>query len=189
MKVVNETMFQYLVCYEKEDFSFDGPCKLVDDATSIFSTDEAHNDSYSQESARATTLSDFYNFFESSEGVKIYILYNKFDNKPVSLSINRKLDEDVYLLEYIATNKFERSQGYATELAKYSFADLRNNGIKEVLLVVNNRNFKSQNLQESIARFSGIKVSPKNDGECSHYAYNIESLNENIEDEKYEDVY
>lgn len=189
MKTINENEYQYIVCYNKDDFTVNQDCKLVEDSASIYSTDEAFNDNYSYEDAKLQIMGDYFNYFETEKDAKVYILYNQFDKKPVSIAIYTKLDKDAYLLEYIATNKFERSLGNASYLAKHSFAHLRNSGITEVALVVNNKNYKSQNLQQTISRFNGVDVTVNNDGEHSHYVYHIENLDESVEDDKYTNEY
>lgn len=184
MKTIFDNKYQRIVCYEKQDFNFEDSNVLVNDTTSIFASDEANNEFYSHETARQDVLTKYFEYFETEENSKVYILYN-LKGKPVSVAIYTKQDDNSYLLEYIATNKNERAMGYASELCKRTFLHLKQQGVYEINLVVKNSNYRSQNLQQSIANLSGMQTKSYNDGSRTLYTFCIENFDENCEQTEY----
>lgn len=146
------------------------PEEIINMFTSVFEDEEETEVDENGVDAQKT----FDDFFAYEDTGLLYFLL--VDNKPVSVALFSKIDDHRHL-EIVGTNLRYRTFGYATELLRNAFVDISSSEqIRYITACVNDENYKSTSLHESLARTKGVKTFIDHYGDRSEWTFDVSNI-------------
>lgn len=168
MKQIFKKQNYEIVRFNNEDFM-----KNPEDLSNMFSSvfDSAEDESVMGDGNVETSL---YDFFLDEKGCLLYVLIK--DNHAVSCALFSTIDKHKHL-EIVGTHEDYRTLGYAKTLLDSAFIDMANNyDTKVVTACVNEQNFKSQNLHQSLSKLEGIRTLTNKFEDKFEWTFDISAL-------------
>lgn len=169
MKQISKAHNMQIVKFSSEDY-----LSNADELTNMFAQvfqDENQSEKVQEGETVDKSLEDF--FFDDENASLYFLLIN---NKPVSTALFSTIDDHKHL-EIVGTNYRYRSFGYARQLLNDCFYDLASaENIQFVTSCVNDNNYKSQNLHESLLNIEGMKGYLDRDDDRTQYTFDISNI-------------
>lgn len=157
-----------IIKYDCEDY-LSNPNEIIKNYGQIFESYENNSVNFDRESSNKNLMATL-NDFLTEETASLYILYKK--NIPVS-AVTFTTENDHSHLELIVTRKDYRLWGFAKLISLEAFKDLKKQGVRDISLVVNQKNHKSNYLQESLSQVEGIEAFITEDTDLLGYTFDI----------------
>lgn len=168
MKQIFEKNDFQIVRFDNIDF-LKNPEELSKMFSSVF--DSAEDESVMEDGNVETTL---YDFFFDEKGCLLYFMLK--DDKPVSTVLFSTIDKHKHL-EIVGTHEDYRTLGCAKTLLNCAFMDMANNyKTSYVTACVNEQNFKSQNLHESLSKLDGVRTITNKYNDKVEWTFDISKL-------------